>query len=277
MAGLIVLAIIAALAILLTRESGKRRERESQVAHEVLHHLPSYLREQTGKGPWLEMDHFYRENYVEAKCTRCTRDTTFVCNDNPQSGTECIDVHFKGGRCRILYGDRLFFDGAPLSLISYPTENFAVSADHPPPKESDVYRAWAKIIETSKGTGRPTAAFARRLPTPSGLLSFEETKKKSSSNWVDDLDESIPEFQAGMRIGEVSLTIRRVLQGRPNPVADEWLTPRLQKLNELFHDPITEKESEMLDALLCWGDWGNWQESLVSLIELGEEEQNPEE
>ena len=139
MSGIVVLIIIFGLLWLAAQESIKRSEGNQRIANEAIHHLPSFLRECTGMGPWLQMDEFYRNHYVDVKCTSCSKDAIFVSNANPKRETEFIDVHFAKGKLRIMHGKRVLFDGDPLNLVSYPQETFPLKVDSPPPKESGSY------------------------------------------------------------------------------------------------------------------------------------------
>jgi hypothetical protein len=143
MVALLVIAIIVGVMVYFSQKAAKGSERESQIANEAInHHLAAYLRERTGRGPWLEMNDFYRKNIVDLKCTSCPKDTIFVCNQNPTKESEFADVHFKGGRLRVLSGNRVLFEGDPINLMSYPDEEFIVRHDNPPPKETDAYGLW---------------------------------------------------------------------------------------------------------------------------------------
>jgi hypothetical protein len=112
--------------------------------YEALYHLPSFLRERTGIGPWFEMNDFYREMHFDVKCTNCEKDTIFVSNANQACETECVDVHYAKAKLRIMRGDQILFNGDPLNLMSYPREAYPLREDQPPPKESDAYPFWAE-------------------------------------------------------------------------------------------------------------------------------------
>jgi hypothetical protein len=139
----VVIAIIAVVLWSLVQESGKRASRERSVAYESQKHISSFLRERTNSGPWYEMNDFYRENYVDVKCTSCERDSIFVSNDNELHESEFIDVHYAKGKLRIMHGEKVLFSGDPLNLMSYPQEAYALRKDSPPPKEADIYATWA--------------------------------------------------------------------------------------------------------------------------------------
>lgn len=142
-AGLVVLAIIVGLLWNATQESAMRASRERSVAYESLKHVSSFLRDDTRQGPWFEMDDYYREHYVDIKCTGCERDTIFVCNDNETRESEFIDVHYQKGKLRIMRGNRVLFNRDPLEIMSYPEEAYALKKESPPPKEADIYATWA--------------------------------------------------------------------------------------------------------------------------------------
>jgi hypothetical protein len=143
----VVVVVIFGLFWLVVQQASKRSESSRQVLHEALYHLPSFLRERTGVGPWFEMDNFYREMHFDVKCTSCEKDTIFVSNANPSHETECIDVHYAKGKLRILRAQQVLFNGDPLNLMSYPREAYPLKEDQPPPKESDAYAFWAEHFQ----------------------------------------------------------------------------------------------------------------------------------
>ena len=91
LAGFVVIAILIGLLWNATQESGKRASRERSVAYESLKYVSSFLSDYTRQGPWFEINDYYRQNYVDIKCTSCERDTIFVCNDNESQESEFID------------------------------------------------------------------------------------------------------------------------------------------------------------------------------------------
>lgn len=105
------------------------------------------------------------------------------------------------------------------------------------------------------------------------------TDKGKRAGEGDAFEDSIPDFKAGMQLDEIALLTRQAIQRSSGPFNEEWLIPRFQKLRELFSDPITQEEYEMLDCFLglgnC-GDWAGWGRGLDHVIALKEEEQNPD-
>ncbi|SRR6266436_2576265 len=144
---IVFMAILFGLVWLLVQEDSKRSARAQEIVHKSLYHLPSFLRDRTGTGPWFEMNGFYREMHLDVKCTSCERDTIFVSNANPTHETEYIDVHYKRGKLRIMRGEQILFDGDPLDLMSYPREAYPLREDEPPPTESDAYPAWTEYFK----------------------------------------------------------------------------------------------------------------------------------
>jgi hypothetical protein len=138
LAGFVVIAILIGLLWNATQESGKRASRERSVAYESLKYVSSFLSDYTRQGPWFEINDYYRQNYVDIKCTSCERDTIFVCNDNESQESEFIDVHYQKGKLRIMRGSRVLFNRDPLEIMSYPEEAYALNKDNPPPKEADI-------------------------------------------------------------------------------------------------------------------------------------------
>jgi hypothetical protein len=169
MSGIVVLVIIIGLLWIAAQQSEKRGEERHRIAFEATKHLPSFLRESTGVGPWLEMDNFYLIRNVHVRCTSCTKDTIFVSNANTAHETEYIDVHFKEGKLRIMYGNRSLFDGDPLMIMSYPQETFPLKEDSPPPKESgSYYSIWVDHFKKAPNrTGAFTGSHAPPLPVES--------------------------------------------------------------------------------------------------------------
>jgi len=162
--GLIVIAVIGAFLWSAIRESGKNASNQLDVAHEAIRHVSSFLRERTGIGPWFEMDDFYRQQYVDIKCTRCQIDTIFVSNANPSRETEFIDVHFANGKLTIMYGEKTLYNGFPLNMVSYVQEAYAMSEEYPPPKETGAYAAWAQYF----------GAKAKKMSSPKALMPEEQ-------------------------------------------------------------------------------------------------------
>jgi len=165
MSGILVIGIIVVLLWIATKQIEKHGEERHRTASEATKHLPSFLRECTGVGPWLEMDDFYRNHNVDLKCTSCSRDTIFVSNANPVHETEFIDVHFKAGKLRIMYGNRVLFDGDPLNVMAYPLETFPLRADSPPPKESgSYYSIWVEHFKNAVNQGGQNKTTVDNIP-----------------------------------------------------------------------------------------------------------------
>src|ERR1700737_1045424 len=162
----IIIAIVFGLFWLVAQEATKSGARAREIVHETLYHLPSFLNEKTGLGPWCEMSDFYREMHLDVKCTRCEKNTIFVSNANPMHETECIDVHYAKGKLRIMCAQQVLFDGDPLNLMSYPRIAYKLKMDQPPPTESDAYSAWAEYFNKMRSTEELPKPEQQNKPTP---------------------------------------------------------------------------------------------------------------
>ena len=150
-----ILVIVVLLLIGISSTKGvKRLAKNRMVSEAIRHHLASYLRDRTGKGPWFQMDEFYRRHSFEKKCIGCSQDTVYVCNDNTSRETEFIYVHFKKGKLTVFLGEQALFDGDPLLLMSYGDEAVPLRKEKPPPRESDVYARWVELFKESGQSSR---------------------------------------------------------------------------------------------------------------------------
>ncbi len=148
MIALVVIAIIVGILWFGVKQNSELMEKEHEVAHEAIsNHVASFIRERTGSGPWFEMDEYYRQTVVDLKCEQCDRDTIFVCNNNPARETEFVDVHYSKSKLMIKYGNRVLFYGNPINLMSYPQEQYRLTKDNPPPKETGAYAAWEEYFK----------------------------------------------------------------------------------------------------------------------------------
>ncbi|MBZ5525950.1 MAG: hypothetical protein LAP21_27315 [Acidobacteriia bacterium] len=148
MAIILIVVLIAFLGLWALQAAEKQTSQAKQVAFAATRHVPAFLRERTGLGPWFEMDDFFRQTFVDIKCTRCELDTIFVCNATGE--TEFIDLHYAKEKLTILHKDQVLFNGRPLDLMSYPEESYFIRPDRPgppPPKESRAYRLYAEYMK----------------------------------------------------------------------------------------------------------------------------------
>jgi Sel1 repeat len=206
----VVTAIILGLLWFAAQQSIKRSEKDRQIAYQAIRRLPSFLREQTGIGPWLEMDDFYRNQCVDVKCTSCIIDTIFVSNTNPSRETEFVDVHFTKRKLRIQYGTRLLFNGDPLSLLSYPEEQFPLKEDSPPPAESgSYYSIWkGHFKDASDGKRRDKGSADCTLPGNTQTASSENqpnSSQHSTEDQVWELLELLGPAERGDETAQLSL------------------------------------------------------------------------
>lgn len=146
---MLVVLLVLALLFWVAKESGKAKEQTRQAFYKSRFHVPAFLRAQTGIGPWFQMLDFYRQMYVDVKCTRCEKDEIYVCNASGE--TEYIDLHFLDGIVKIQRGYTVIFRGNPLDLMSYPQEAYVLKEEQPPPKESDAYELYERYIDQKRG------------------------------------------------------------------------------------------------------------------------------
>jgi hypothetical protein len=131
--------------------NGKKTDEQKKVALDVIKRVPALLAERTATGPWYELDEFYRENFVDIKCSSCEIDLTWACNETGE--TEFADLHYKGGRTVVTFGKKRLFEGDAVQLLaySYAAQTYNLANDRVPPEGTWAYRAHREQI-ASRGS-----------------------------------------------------------------------------------------------------------------------------
>jgi hypothetical protein len=140
-----VLALIVGLVWWVARTNDQRAGQSREVVSKATFRVPGFLRSATGTGPWFELDSFYRDTFLDIKCTSCEVDRTYVSDANGK--TEYADLHYRNGKTTIVRGDRILFDGNALDLLDYPQEGFPIRPGHPPPEGSDAFALYQDYMK----------------------------------------------------------------------------------------------------------------------------------
>jgi hypothetical protein len=144
----IVLVVVIVLIAVAINAKSPKIDQQRQIAYEAIKRVPALLEQRTGQGPWYELNDFYREHFVDIKCTSCEIDCTWACNEHGE--TEFADLHYKAGKTQVTYGNDCLFDGDALQLLSYgyAGNTYRIGKDRIPPEGTWAHNAHCEYMKS---------------------------------------------------------------------------------------------------------------------------------